>query len=228
MELSLVRVIATQYATIKICAETLVGCIFLTLLLWDERVCIVWISIFLGVIELTFSDALAVDAATTKSKQKWMVVVGALPFLAMLYHGLSLNQKIQKTNAAESEFNMRLPLYYGDIEQTDETTQGWNDWLQDHNNYLTWCRGCFQSIISHLLLFLLVAASNRYNGRKRSAMLKVGLELHEAEKVNVHKLWQSVLEASKEDKTKLEVVLEDLQRQAHAAAAAHAGQAGKA
>lgn len=215
-----------QWSTKVILLQTVLGCICLSLLLWDARVCVVWISMFVGVTQLTFSDAIAVDALTTKYKQKINVMVGAIPFVLMLYVGLYLNQRQQKDSGSsadgESDFSLtgmlRLPLWY-DGNKDDETLLVW---YKNHENYLTWCMSCFQAVIFHLALFVWTSASNRYYGRQRSAMLQVGLELDKADPVNVHRLWHAVRNLPKQDqvKTKIEDLLQDLQRQAEAAAQA--------
>lgn len=231
-ELSLLRIIWRQASTLIILFQILVGCILLTLLVWDARVFIVWISIFVGVVELTFSDAITADAVTTKRKQKINVFVGAMPFVIALNIGLYLNNQGLDEAGSEppawySYKILRLPLSYDDCNDGNTTDAGteayWLAWHKRHDLQLTASASQFQAILLHLALFVYNTAANWWYGTNRSVMLKAGLELKRTEQVNIYKLWQSVLNASEEEKQRLKADLLELTHRATAAEKAHKG-----
>lgn len=221
-ELGLARIILCQWTTCTVLLQTALGCVFLSLLLRDVRIFIVWIGIFIGAGQLTFSDAIAVEATTTRTKQKFNVMIGAMPFMIAVYYGLLLNAQ----DDVDSDHWLRIPLRN---ETESEATSSWYAFnVDDRGNHLNWSMSCFQAMIFHIFRFVVTTVRNRLSGKNKSVMLRVGLEMQRAERVNVHQLWERALQASKEEQVKIEAQLQELHKQASAAAKAHgAAQANK-
>lgn len=217
-ERSLLRVIWRQWATQMILLQNLAGCILLSVLIgWDSRLLVVWISIFIGVCELTFSDTITADAVTTKTKQSAMLVCGAMPFMIMVYLGLLYNEPSSIEEPSYIGSWLRIPLDAMIPSQCENEDQA--DDHMEYDTILTLCLSFISPLILVLANFTSTALYNHIYGTKLSTLLKVSLELEQARDLCVEKMWSDVGESGSEDRARFEQRLVELQKEAAAAAA---------
>ncbi len=86
-------------------------CILLSILVQDDRTYLIWGPLFLGINLVTFSDACAFQAETTKKTLELALVCFAMPFLLILDLGLRRNL----ATGWQVSWFPRLPIEVSDV-----------------------------------------------------------------------------------------------------------------
>lgn len=178
-EKSVVRIINMQWEATLILAQATLGCVLLSHLCdFDTRMWIIWFGVFLGIFEVTFSDAVPADCVSTKTKISMFALFAALPFLLLIWIGLKVNQESNSWDLAATSM-FKLPLTT--MVRTYSSESGRQREVIEHEPFakeeaLGYATSFFQALILLLAKVFVTASKNLWRGTREGVLLKVKLE----------------------------------------------------